>query len=121
MWLRLRICFEFRLVRDVGDLRLDCTLRLVDRWSTHVADGAVLLIRRLCLLGRYHCAYRLAWGLLFRMGSLSVLVLPGVTLARVAWVCACLVTAHCDLRSYLHYRPNCLREMLLDLLALDLR
>src|SRR5260370_15450488 len=97
-------------------------LRLVDRWSAHVADRAVLLIRRFCLLGRYHWVYWLAWALFLRMGSLSVLVLLRVTLPRLARVPGRLVTSDRDGRSYFHlYRISYRREMLLDLQALDLR
>src|SRR5260370_21551898 len=95
-------------------------LRLADRWSAHVADRAVLLIRRLCQLGRFHWACWLPRVLLFRMGGFRVLVLLRVTLLGLARFCACLVTAHCDGRSYLYYRSWRRREMLLDLLALDL-
>src|SRR5713226_10482798 len=56
----------------------------------------------------------------YRDGRSYRLCLLGRYLARLALVCARLVTAHCDGRSYLHYRSSCLREMLLDLLALDL-
>src|SRR5260370_18337498 len=96
-------------------------LRLADRWSAHVADRAVLVVRRLCQLGRYHWVYWLAWALFLRMGSLSALVLLRVTLPRLTRVPGRLVTSHRDGRSYLYYRTSCRREMLLDLQALDLR
>src|SRR5260370_23135941 len=56
------------------------------------------------------------------MGSLRMLVLLRVILPRLARVCAHLVAAHCDRRSYFHlYRISYWREMLLDLQRLDLR
>src|SRR5260370_42250832 len=56
------------------------------------------------------------------MGSLRMLVLLRVTLARLTRVSARLATAHCDRRSYFHlYRISYWREMLLDLQTLDLR
>jgi len=113
-------CFDNGFLGDVGHLWLLCILRRLCRSRGNFTDRCVLRSRRFRPRRRNRGARWLAWACVSRAANLSLLILLRVILSRLAWVSDCLVAAYSRRRSYSHWCRTGWREMLFDLLALDL-